>query len=427
MAALRIITKTLLWTLLCVLLLPVLLAAALYVPPVQRWAVQTAAHYASEATGMQISIGRLGISFPLDLDLQRLTIIENSDTLVAVDQAVADLDFEHILHWRIGVEALDLARGQVNIALRPDTTEKDTSKTELPPLEVNIRRVALSDVRATFRTVGDTLSVFALLKQAALSGGDIALGPSIYVVDRFEATVDSLSISTLDSVGQRSTLFPPDLSPLSYPLTPFTVGLSRLSLTLEPLLRFSVGRFSLTTPSLCAALTAAGDLSAVAVDSLHVWLPDQLDLWGSGRAANLDRPDSLSARFGWDVHTRDLNAFTSVEGSRCHIDAILNEGRGNVRLVGDYDTKDNSYEAQARINGLNVRDFLPRDSIGRLSASAKVKGRGTDPYDAATSLAASLSLQSLAYGSWLIDNVEARASLRSHRATLDLQADNRLL
>ena len=427
-------------------MLPVLLAAALYVPPVQRWAVQTAARYASEATGMQISIGRLGISFPLDLDLNRLVVIDKCDTLVAVDQAIADLDFEHVFHWRIGVEALDLARGQVNIALRPDTTEKDTSKTQLPPLEVNIRRVALSDVRATFRTVGDTLSVFALLREATLSGGDIALGPSIYVVDRFEATVDSLSVSALDSLGQRSALFPPDLSPLSYPLTPFTVGLSRLSLTLEPLLRFSVGRFSLTTPSLCAALTAAGDLSAVAVDSLHVWLPDQVDLWGSGRASNLDRPDSLSARFDWDVHTRDLtplarrlsikdvalppmdlNAFTSVEGSRCHIDAILNEGRGNVRLVGDYDTKDNSYEAQARINGLNVRDFLPRDSIGRLSASAKVQGRGTDPYDAATALAASLSLQSLAYGSWLIDNVEARASLRSHRATLDLQADNRLL
>ena len=199
MAALRIITKTLLWTLLCVFLLPVLLAAALYVPPVQRWAVQTAARYASEATGMQISIGRLGISFPLDLDLNRLVVIDKCDTLVAVDQAVADLDFEHVFHWRIGVEALDLSRGQVNIALRPDTTEKDTSKTQLPPLEVNIRRVALSDVRATFRTVGDTLSVFALLREATLSGGDIALGPSIYVVDRFEATVDSLSVSRTPS------------------------------------------------------------------------------------------------------------------------------------------------------------------------------------------------------------------------------------
>lgn len=445
MALLRIIAKTLLWTVLIIVLLPFLLAAALYVPPVQQWAVQTAARYASEATGMQISIGRLGISFPLDLDLKRLTVIDRGDTLVAVSQAVADLNLKQALHWRIGVEGLDLNSGQVNIALRPDTTEKDTSKTQLPPLEINIRRIGLNDVRATFRTVGDTLSLFAQLREASLSGGDVALGPSIYVVDRFEATVDSLSITTLDSLGTASTLFPPDLAPLTYRLTPFTVGISRLSLSLEPL-HFSVGRFSLTTPSLCAALTAAGDLSAVAVDSLHVWLPDQVDLWGSGRASNLDRPDSLSARFDWDVHTRDLtplarrlsikdvalppmdlNAFTSVEGSRCHIDAILNEGRGNVRLVGDYDTKDNSYEAQARINGLNVRDFLPRDSIGRLSASAKVQGRGTDPYDAATALVASLSLQSLAYGSWLIDNVKADASLRHHRAALNLKADNRLL
>ena len=157
MALLRIIAKTLLWTVLIIVLLPFLLAAALYVPPVQQWAVQTAARYASEATGMQISIGRLGISFPLDLNLKRLTVIDRGDTLVAVSQAVADLNLKQALHWRIGVEGLDLNSGQVNIALRPDTTEKDTSKTQLPPLEINIRRIGLNDVRATFSTVGDTL------------------------------------------------------------------------------------------------------------------------------------------------------------------------------------------------------------------------------------------------------------------------------
>lgn len=445
MAALRIIAKTLLWLVLTVVLLPVLLTAALYIPPVQQWAVQTAARYASEATGMQISIGRLGISFPLDLDLNRLIIIDKGDTLVSVDQAIADLNFKNAFQCRIGVEALNLQRGQVNIALRPDTTEKDTSKTQLPPIEVNIRRVRLSDVRATFRTVGDTLSVFAQLREADLSGGDIALGPSIYIVDRFEATVDSLCITSLDSLGTASTLFPPDLSPLSYALTPFTVGLSRLSLQLEPL-RFSVGSLTLSTPSVNAALSAAGDLQTIALDSLHVWLPGEIDLWANGRASNLDRLDSLTARLEWDVHTRnltplarrlslgdialppmDLNAFTTVEGSRYHIDAILNEGSGNVRLVGDYDAGSNAYEAHTRVNGINIRDFMPRDSIGRLSLSANVKGQGTDPYDAATSLAASLSLQSVAYGSWLIDNVEARASLQRHRANLSLKSDNRML
>lgn len=445
MALLRIIAKTLLWTVLTIVLLPFLLAAALYVPPVQQWAVQTAARYASEATGMQISIGRLGISFPLDLDLKRLTVIDRGDTLVAVNQAVADLNLKQALHWRIGVEGLDLHSGQVNITLRPDTTEKDTSKTELPPLVVNISRIGLSDVRASFRTAGDTLSVFAQLREANLSGGDVALGPSIYVVDCFEATVDSLSIVTLDSLGTASPLFPPDLTPLSYQLTPFTVGISRLSLSLEPL-HFSVGRLSLSTPSLNAALSAAGNLQTVTLDSLHVWLPEEIDIWANGRAANLDRPDSLSASVEWDVRTHnltplarrlslkgialppmDLNALTTVEGRRCHVDAILREGRGNVHLVGNYNGADNSYEAQTRINGIDIRDFMPRDSIGHLSASARVKGQGTDPYDAATALAASLSLESLAYGSWLIDNVKADASLRHHRAALNLKADNRLL
>ena len=44
-------------TLLALVLLLVLLAASLYLPPVQRWAVDRLTAYLEEETGLEVSIG----------------------------------------------------------------------------------------------------------------------------------------------------------------------------------------------------------------------------------------------------------------------------------------------------------------------------------------------------------------------------------
>jgi hypothetical protein len=445
MAGIRIIAKTLLAVILTVIILPVLLAVALYIPPIQQWAVQKAAYYASDATGMDITLRRLLIKFPLDLDLEHLVVIQEGDTLVAVEEAVADFNLSQALDWRLGVNSLELNHGLVNIVQKPDTTEKDTSKTELPPLIADIKYVNFNDVRATFRTAGDTLSVAAFLRNATLSGGNVALGPSIYRVENFEATMDSLSVTTLDSLGTQHSLFPPDLQPLTYALTPFTLKLSSLFLQL-PSCNFSVDELKLITPSLNAVIKASGNLEHVSVDSLHLWIPDELDIRTRGEASNLSDIDSLCARFDWDIKAHNLssvkrylgltginlppmtlNAYTTIDGNHYHADAILNEGRGNVRLKGYFDASSESYEAIARINGINVRDFLPRDSIGTIFLTANVKGTGTDIYSPSTSISASVDLQSLKYGSWLIDKVNALASLRAGKAQANLLSCNKLL
>ena len=47
----------------------VILALLIYFPPVQRWLVEKATAYASEQTGMDISIRQVSQSFPLDLSV----------------------------------------------------------------------------------------------------------------------------------------------------------------------------------------------------------------------------------------------------------------------------------------------------------------------------------------------------------------------
>ena len=55
------------WILLTPILLFVVLMVLLYVPPVQNFLRKQATSYASEATGMQINVGRIDLRFPLNL------------------------------------------------------------------------------------------------------------------------------------------------------------------------------------------------------------------------------------------------------------------------------------------------------------------------------------------------------------------------
>ena len=82
----------------------VLLLVLLYLPPVQKRAVGMAARYASDATGMDIRVGRVRLGFPLDLRLQQVAVRDSvGDTLVAVGEL------------RTGVALLPLLRGEVQV------------------------------------------------------------------------------------------------------------------------------------------------------------------------------------------------------------------------------------------------------------------------------------------------------------------------
>ena len=66
------------------LVLFVIVCVLVYLPPIQNFLVNTATRYASEATGMQISIGRISLSFPLDLVVRRTLVDQFNQTLATL-------------------------------------------------------------------------------------------------------------------------------------------------------------------------------------------------------------------------------------------------------------------------------------------------------------------------------------------------------
>lgn len=65
-------------TVLTPLALIFLLSILLYLPPVQNWAVKQVAAYASESTGMDISVKQVRLVFPLKLGVEGVRYFSQS-------------------------------------------------------------------------------------------------------------------------------------------------------------------------------------------------------------------------------------------------------------------------------------------------------------------------------------------------------------
>lgn len=75
----------------------ILLCILIHIPPIQNFLVNTATRYASEATGMQISIGRISLSFPLDLVVNNTVIIDKQDTILNAKKLTAKIQLTPLL------------------------------------------------------------------------------------------------------------------------------------------------------------------------------------------------------------------------------------------------------------------------------------------------------------------------------------------
>ena len=233
------------WLVVSPFLLCLLLALLLYIPPVQDFAVRQASAYISRQTGYDISFSRLRISFPLDLDLQDLSVRDaEGDTLVAAKSALVDLDLSRIWYAQIGVDAVKLSQvkadtkdiiastrvkgrldsftlradsldlkqkrallneamldgADLDIALR-DTILPDDSLS-VPPWRIDVLQAAVRDSRIRFAMPGDSIVVQAGVNNLTASQGHIDLSTQQFQVGKASLRADSVFYSLpFDSVA----------------------------------------------------------------------------------------------------------------------------------------------------------------------------------------------------------------------------------
>lgn len=220
----------------------ILLALALYFPPLQNLAVHKVADYASKQTGMQIAVSKVHLQFPLDLGIESFKMIKQNDSLPQVKDTVADVrklvvsvrllplfkqqveideldlqelkmnttDFihearvkgtvgrltlqSHGIDWgkqTVKVNEATLRNANVNVELS-DTVPPDTTSTPTY-WKIKVDRLQVENTRATIHMPGDTLQIAAYMGKASAREGDFDLYKNAYRVAKFELADGSIA------------------------------------------------------------------------------------------------------------------------------------------------------------------------------------------------------------------------------------------
>ncbi len=538
-----------------VLLSPVLLflilAALLYVPPIQNWVAQRVVAYASEQTGMEIAVDHVDLDFPLDLGIDGVRVINAPDTIADIGRVVADVQFWPLLDGRVVLNALELHQARLNTVnfiddmrlegtigsltlsspgidpalmemelhhpslkdadlavYMSDTAAIDTSTTGWHILmdRLKMERTRITVLQDSAALFTDAVTHFsAYMEQAAISDADIdlglgrfAFGPiewedgSLNYNDQMTLSNISLGLDSLysyqsdlrlgishgslhiPSFGERlpADEHSPDAGAGTGPGLELTSLTGQVTMDSETI---SVKHFSATTPHSSLSAEANVDIDGISdvdisaslgksdlmllspsmahlpdyplllqgqatgttdrmdVKKLSVTLPTVFHAETSGQLGNLTDPDHLQAQLNVKAEAFNpstlhralelpasvalpkglqLSGTVNADGQRYHADLTARDGSATARLKGTYTPGTDSYSADLTARQLNLRRFLPTDSLGMLSADVQLSGRGTDPFAPASQLDADILLHHLDYGSISLDSLQGTAAMR---------------
>lgn len=351
------VKKILKWTgvaILVPILLVILLAILLYVPPIQNWAIKEVASYASNKTGMDISIERVKLVFPLNLGIDGLRVVQQNDSLPQVKDTVADVKnivanvrLIPLFHNKVEIDALEfnnmklnttnfihearvkgtvgllslkshgidinkelvkvnsasLANARLNVELS-DTVPKDTSKKK-NFWKISVNRLNMTNTDVTVHMPGDTLQVHAYMGRASANAGYFDLYSGLSKVEKLDWKDGKLRYDNSYKTYTKGL----DYNHIS--LTNLNIGIDGLYYR-SPILKLNLCALSFKEKSGMRVDDFSGPIS---LDSKRIMLP----------ALHFRTPDSeLFADF-----EMDLNSF-----------AKKNPGKIFLRMTGQFGKQD---------------------------------------------------------------------------------------
>ena len=520
------------------IVLVLLLAALLYVPPVQNWAVKRVAAVASEQTGMDISVGHVHLKFPLDLEADDVTVVARGDdaptaagdTIAAIGRAIVDVRLWPLLKKEVVVKELQINNANINtqdfisdlqvkgqvgelslsspsgngvgtislpkeqvdlkdallkdadlIIMLSDTAAVDTTTTE-NNWRINFDHIYIVGSRARVSLPGDTMRFVATFGQATATNGDIDLGAPRYALGDLSLTASTISGSWQENgqwqekhlnISELKTQLTMTGTHLNLPQLVLNTPYSQLSAsadvdlnvmdsiapgTLDLSLDATLGREDLrealadllpaTWPEwpLNVKARLSGNMEQATISYFDIDLPTKFHASAKGNVGNLTDTDRLLAQLDIETEVQRLDFLPAdllpkninlqqlalsgnvkANGPRYHADLTARQGPAIATVNGWFDTKSMSYDADLSVRQLNLRNYVPQDSLGLLSADVSVRGQGTDFMASSSRLEAEAAIHTLQYGHHAVKDVTANATLSNGHALASVTSDNALL
>lgn len=317
--------------------LVLLISVLLYIPPIQDFAVRQATSYASKATGMQIGINRIRLSFPLNLTVQGLQVISAPDTLLTLSRLVVNVRPLPLLKKELLVDGIDLQGVKVNTGtliegmeikgvveklyvhadrvdlntekavlntidlsdaaitlLLNDTTPKADTTTTVVNWKLILEKINLNRVSFAMQMPADSLRLSTYIDKAELEGGLVDLETS-----RYSAKLFQLSKSTFSYDGNNQELQPG--------FNPLHISLSDVNLAIHSILyggrdiKATISEFKAIEQSGLTISSLTGDIES---DSTTINIPQLLLQTPTSEIRLLAKVpwNSFSARPEGDMH-----------------------------------------------------------------------------------------------------------------------------
>lgn len=127
----------------------IIISILIYIPPVQEFIVRKAASMASAAAGMDISVGRISLSFPLNLNIHRVSAVQEKDTLLNAGKITLKVQMKPLFRKQVEIDAFRLEKISLNTM---NMIEGLALKGELGELYLESHGVALSPETATINS-----------------------------------------------------------------------------------------------------------------------------------------------------------------------------------------------------------------------------------------------------------------------------------
>lgn len=131
----------------------------------------------------------------------------------------------------------------------------------------------------------------------------------------------------------------------------------------------------------------------------------------------------------WDipegVQIRGSARYSAEEmGADLQLRQATNMGGGDLTLHAFYHPRREEYYADLRVRDLALQPFLPYDTIGPLSATINLEGRGTDPFDQRSRGILYVDVDSVSYRGYRLQQMTLLSQLKDHQLFAALNTDS---
>lgn len=342
----------------------IILAVLIYIPPVQDWLVRNVTEYAAKQTGMDISVDRVRLVFPLDLGVENFRMIQQNDSLPQVKDTVADvkrlivsIQLLPLLSQQVEIDALEFEgvklntadfiheariKGDINqlslkshgISLKnetviineallhgadvnielSDTVPADTTESKTN-WKITLDKLNITQTNVTVHMPGDTLQIAALLGKTEAEDGLFDLGNGIYRIKKLNIAESGLNYDNNFEARTKGL----DFNHIS--LDNLNISIDTLYYS-DPKLNLALNKLSFKEKSGLAIDRLSGH---IALDSAKIAVPDLI----------LTTPNS-DIRAEVDM---DLNSFDDINPGRMSVTLNGSVGKQDImQFAGDMPT-----------------------------------------------------------------------------------------